>query len=150
MTYLSVPSPVGDLTLFEEDGGLVALDWGSVQGGSETPFLCRVRDQLAEYFAGSRRTFELALAARGSPFQKAVWSALLSIPYGEIVRYGDLATRLGSAPRAVGGACGRNPLPIIVPCHRVVAANGSLGGYSGLDGLDTKRFLLGLEGWTGA
>lgn len=147
MSHLSLKSPIGDLTLFEADDHLVALEWGWVEGSSETPLLIEARRQLDEYFDGERKVFDLPLAPDGSAFQKKVWSALQSIPYGSAVNYGALAMQIGSAPRAVGGACARNPLPVIVPCHRVLTANGSLGGYSGMDGPDTKRFLLTLEGW---
>ncbi len=150
MSYLSLKSPLGDLTLFEEGGKIVALEWGRVDGGTETPLLGEGRNQLEQYFDGERQGFDLPLAPSGSAFQRKVWASLQHIPYGEVRRYGDLAAELGSAARAIGGACARNPLPIIVPCHRVVAAGGSLGGYSGLEGLDTKRFLLTLEGWPGS
>jgi methylated-DNA-[protein]-cysteine S-methyltransferase len=102
--------------------------------------------QLAEYFAGKRRVFSLPLAPRGTPFQRSVWQALRQIPYGETVSYGELARRLGSTSgaRAVGLANGANPLPIIVPCHRVIGADGSLTGFGG--GLTIKRALLALEG----
>jgi methylated-DNA-[protein]-cysteine S-methyltransferase len=106
----------------------------------------QVTRQLAEYFAGTRRVFTLALAPRGTPFQRSVWHALQQIPYGDTVSYGELARRLGSksGARAVGLANGANPLPIIVPCHRVIGADGSLTGFGG--GLDIKRALLALEG----
>jgi methylated-DNA-[protein]-cysteine S-methyltransferase len=149
MPSLTMPSPIGDLTLFEEDGRLVAVDWGAVAEQSETPLLDEARRQLDDYFDGLRRSFDLPLAPQGTPFQRRVWIALADIPYGQTLCYGGLARQLGSAPRAVGTACGRNPLPIVLPCHRVVAANGSLGGYSGMDGVETKRFLLALEGWPG-
>ncbi len=148
MPYVSMKSPIGDLTLFEEDGRIVALDWGWVERGTATPLLTEARNQLDQYFDGERQDFDLPLAPNGSLFQKKVWASLQRIPYGQVRRYGELATELESAPRAVGGACARNPLPIIVPCHRVVGSGGSLGGYSGLEGLDTKRFLLSLEGWS--
>lgn len=143
-------SPVGTLTLFEDQDALVALDWGWVEGGTETPLLEAARQQLEDYFAGQRQDFALPLAPHGTAFQQKVWTAMAAIPYGQTRTYGQLAGLLGTAPRAVGGACGRNPLPIIVPCHRVLAAQGRLGGYSGLDGLESKRFLLTLEGWTAA
>jgi methylated-DNA-[protein]-cysteine S-methyltransferase len=148
MSYYSFKSPVGDLTAFEDEGRLVALEWGWVEGGCQTTILRAAEQQLDDYFDGRRKAFDLPLAPDGSPFQKKIWAALQKIPYGSVSSYGDLARDVGSAPRAVGGACGRNPLPIIVPCHRVLAANGSLGGYSGLDGVQTKLFLLTLEGWT--
>ena len=146
MNYRSMHSPVGELTLFEEDEKLVAVDWGWADGGGETPVLTAARQQIEDYFDGRRRRFDLPLALEGTSFQQMVWAALQRIPYGEVLNYGALAAQLGSAPRPVGGACARNPLPIIVPCHRVVAADGSLGGYSGLNGVDTKRVLLALEG----
>lgn len=104
-----------------------------------------VRTQLAEYFAGTRRSFELPFHLLGSTWQKKVWKALLDIPWGETESYGALAARLGApgAARAVGLANGQNPIPIIIPCHRVIGANGSLTGYGG--GLDTKRWLLAHE-----
>lgn len=146
MPHLSFPSPVGDLTLFEEDGALVALEWGRTEGASETPLLLRAQQQLADYFAGRRQAFDLPLRPLGTAFQKKVWDLLRAIPFGAVQTYGDLASRLTTSPRPVGTACGRNPLPILIPCHRVVAANGALGGYSGYDGVETKKFLLSLEG----
>ncbi|MFI5023472.1 MAG: methylated-DNA--[protein]-cysteine S-methyltransferase [Alphaproteobacteria bacterium] len=144
MPSLSLASPLGTLTLGEEGGALVSLAFGGTRGHDETPLLRQAKTQLLEYFAGRRREFALPLAPEGTPFQQALWQALLAIPYGELSTYGELATALKSAPRAIGGACGRNPIPIIIPCHRVVAA-GSLGGYSGGQGLATKRKLLALE-----
>jgi methylated-DNA-[protein]-cysteine S-methyltransferase len=144
MPSRSLASPLGPLTLVEEGGALVSLAFGGRRGRDETPLLSRARTQLLEYFAGRRREFALPLAPDGTPFQKTLWQALLAIPYGELRTYCELATELESAPRAVGGACGRNPIPIIIPCHRVVAA-GSLGGYSGGRGFATKRKLLALE-----
>ena len=147
MSYLSLHSPIGDLTLFEDDGKLISVDWGWVDGGSETPLLTEALRQLEEYFDGDRQVFDLPMALSGTAFQQRVWQALQTIPYGQALRYGELAEKLGSSPRAVGTACGRNPLPVIIPCHRVVAKDGSLGGYSGLDGIETKRSLLTLEGY---
>jgi methylated-DNA-[protein]-cysteine S-methyltransferase len=105
----------------------------------------QLRDELADYFAGRRHRFTLALAPAGTPFQRRVWQALQTIPYGVTVTYGELAEQLGqpTASRAVGGANGRNPIAVVIPCHRVVAGNG-LGGYTG--GLDLKRWLLSHEG----
>jgi methylated-DNA-[protein]-cysteine S-methyltransferase len=105
----------------------------------------RAEAQLAEYFAGRRRVFDLPLALRGTPFQRAVWTALLDIPYGETASYGELAQLLGkpAASRAVGLANGKNPVSIIVPCHRVIGSTGSLTGYGG--GLERKRYLLDFE-----
>lgn len=148
MTQLSFHSPIGDLTLSEEDGAIVSLDWGwGCQQGS-SPLLKKAQAQLLEYFAGERKEFDLPLAPMGTDFQKKVWKAMRAIAFGKTKSYGEIAARLDSGPRAVGAACGRNPIPILVPCHRVLAANGGLGGYSGDGGADTKRKLLSLEGVT--
>ena len=144
MPQLSLHSPFGDLTVSEENGAIVAVDWGWGRDQTETPLLLRARAALFDYFDGSRRDFDLPLAPAGSPFRTRVWAALREIPYGETRTYGDLAAALGSAERAVGQANGANPIPILIPCHRVVAGNG-LGGYSGGDGPATKRALLALE-----
>ena len=111
----------------------------------ETPLLQEAEEQLNEYFAGVRREFDLPLAAKGTPFQQAVWAQLHKIPYGEVRTYGQLAAALGKpkARRAVGSACHRNPLCIVVPCHRVIGADGSLTGYA--EGLEIKEYLLELE-----
>lgn len=146
MPQLSFHSPIGMLTVSEEDGRIVSIDWGWVGESRETPLLVRARDQLDAYFDGRRTAFDLPLGPAGTLFQRRVWDALMEIPYGETRRYGDVARSLGSAPRAVGTACGRNPIPIVIPCHRVVAGNGGLGGYSGEDGIETKIRLLRLEG----
>ncbi len=146
MPQLSLHSPIGDLTLSEDDGAIVALDWGWGCLQQPTPLLAAAKAQLEAYFDGTRTAFDLPLRPAGTAFQHRVWQAMAAIPFGAVRRYADLAAALGSAPRAVGGACGRNPIPILIPCHRVVAAKGGLGGYSGMDGLDTKKFLLRLEG----
>lgn len=145
MPYLSITSPLGPLTVFENDGAVIAIEFGRAPGGEETALLAAARGQLAAYFDGRLRMFSLPLAPAGSAFRRSVWTALSAIPYGETRTYGDLAAQLGSAARAVGGACGRNPIPIVVPCHRVVGAGGRLTGYSGGEGTDTKRALLALE-----
>lgn len=145
MPQLSLRTPLGDLTLSEEDGAIVSLDWGRVAEQQPTPLLRDAADQLQDYFDGKRRHFQIPLAPHGTPYQRRVWAELQRIPPGETRSYGDMARALASGPRAVGQANGRNPIPIIIPCHRVVGADGSIGGYSGLDGADTKRFLLDLE-----
>jgi len=146
MPYLTCPSPLGALTLFEEDGKIISLDWGAVDGGEETPLLRKAADQLEAYFDGELTQFDVPLDPHGTAFQKKLWRALETIPYGKTLTYGELASRIDSAPRAIGGACGRNPIPILIPCHRVLAAGGKMGGYSGHEGTDTKEFLLRLEG----
>ncbi|RKK02786.1 methylated-DNA--[protein]-cysteine S-methyltransferase [Pseudoroseomonas wenyumeiae] len=145
MPQLSLLTPLGALTLSEDDGAIVALDWGRGRDQQETPLLRAAADQLQDYFDGRRVQFDLPLAPFGSPFRQRVWAALRAIPPGETRGYGDLARELGTAARAIGGANGANPIPIIIPCHRVVGAAGALGGYSGGEGPQTKRFLLELE-----
>ncbi len=153
MPHLSLQSPIGALTVFEDDGAIVSLDWGvaprgPASGGGETGLLRAARDQLIAYFRRELEIFDLPLAPPGTEFQRAVCRAMSGIPYGALRTYGDIAAAVGSAPRAVGGACGRNPIPIIIPCHRVVGAGGAMTGYSGAGGLETKRALLHLEGVT--
>lgn len=146
MPILSFNSPVGPLSIAEEDGAIVSLDWGWPALEESSPLLEKARDQLAAYFDGTGHGFDLPFNPHGTAFQRRVWQRLSKIPYGATATYGDLAMDLDSGPRAIGGACGRNPIPILIPCHRVLGANGSLGGYSGWDGVDTKRALLQLEG----
>ncbi|NHA66894.1 methylated-DNA--[protein]-cysteine S-methyltransferase [Phycicoccus flavus] len=150
---LVVDSPVGPLGLVARDGALseVRFDAGpAVPGPGEEPpdpVLERARDQLAEYFAGERRVFDLPLAPHGTPFRRQVWQALARVPWGTTTTYGALAAGLGLPPgasRAVGAANGANPLPVVLPCHRVVGADGTLTGYAG--GLARKATLLRLEG----
>jgi len=155
LAYKFVESPVGALKLVASDKGLTAILWendnprrvpltGLVEDNKH-PVLLKVERQLEEYFAGSRSAFDLPLDMRGTTFQKDVWEALLAIPYGETRSYGQLAKQLGrpSASRAVGAANGRNPISIVVPCHRVVGSSGKLTGFAG--GLDVKARLLDLE-----
>ena len=149
----TVESPVGQLTLEARDGCLVGLHLEEQRHPFVLPPGSRqddagfddVRAQLDEYFTGERTTFDLPLRLEGTEFQRRVWEALCAIPYGETIDYGELAGRVGNprASRAVGQANGRNPVAIIVPCHRVIAADGTLGGYGG--GLACKTALLGLE-----
>lgn len=145
MPQLSLHTPLGEVTISEDGGDIVALDWGRGRDQEATPLLCQARDQLQAYFDGKRMSFDLPLAPEGSDFQKRVWAALCAIPPGETRSYADIARTIGSAPRAVGGANGANPIPLFIPCHRVIAADGSLGGYSGGDGPATKRYLLDHE-----
>jgi methylated-DNA-[protein]-cysteine S-methyltransferase len=160
--YDIVPSPVGDLLLAAEDAGLTgvcfaphagrygpAADWLPAEraaGSAPASVLAAARAQLDAYFAGERTAFDLPLAPRGTPFQQRVWSALREIAFGETISYLELARRVGDvrAVRAVGGANGRNPIPVIVPCHRVIGADGSLTGFGG--GIERKRWLLRHEG----
>ena len=145
-SWFVFPSPVGFLRLEEENGGIVSLSWRGPP--ARTPYSSAQQDAnlwLEDYFQGHYRPIDFPLRSEGTEFQMQVWQLLVQVPPGEVTSYGDVAKALGTAPRAVGAACRANPLPIIVPCHRVVAANGSLGGYSGGKGLETKRKLLQLE-----
>ncbi|OAN53109.1 methylated-DNA--[protein]-cysteine S-methyltransferase [Magnetospirillum moscoviense] len=148
MTQITTNSPVGPLTIFAHDGAIVAVEWGWPPETDEAPgaLLEEARAQIEAYFDGRLTRFDLPLAPHGTAFQKKVWAAIAAIPFGSARTYGDLARELGTAARALGGACGRNPIPILIPCHRVLGGNGGLGGYSGMDGIDTKRFLLRHEG----
>jgi methylated-DNA-[protein]-cysteine S-methyltransferase len=151
MIRISLDSPLGKLTVEERDGIIVALHWGdraALDGeASPAPILLEAKRQLEEYFAGKRKDFDLKLAASGSDFEQRVWQRMCAIPYGQTLTYGEMAKQVGGGdPRAVGGACGSNPIPIIVPCHRVMAAGGTMGGYSGRGGQETKSKLLALEG----
>jgi methylated-DNA-[protein]-cysteine S-methyltransferase len=141
---VSIGSPIGCLTVTAAADAIVAIRWGDGGDSVGTPLLTEAGRQLAAYFAGRLRHFDLPLAPAGSPFEQQVWAAMREIPYGRTARYGELAMIVGSAPRAIGRACGRNQIPIMIPCHRVVGAGG-IGGYSGGAGLPTKRALLALE-----
>jgi len=141
LPQLSLHTPLGALTISEDDGMVVALDWGWGRDQAETPLLLRARNQIQEYFDGERTSFDLPLAPYGTPYRQRVWAALQAIPYGKTRTYLEVAATAGGVARSVGQANGENPLPILIPCHRVVATHG-LGGYSGGDGIETKRFLL--------
>ena len=147
MAHTSLSSPVGMLSLFKDDCNLVALEWGKTADKQPSPLLEEARRQLNAYFDGTLQDFDLPQALEGTSFQRAVWGQLRRIPFrGRPKTYADIAKAVDNAPRAVGVACGRNPIPIIIPCHRVIAKGGRLGGFSGFAGLETKRRLLRLEG----
>jgi methylated-DNA-[protein]-cysteine S-methyltransferase len=148
MNSLSISSPVGYLVLDESDDAIVAIRWADEKTGNGSPLLAEAARQLDAYFAGKLSDFDLPLRPSGSDFETRVWDAMQDIPYGETRCYGDLAAVTHSAPRAVGRACGRNPIPIVIPCHRVLG-KGWMGGYSGSGGLTTKKALLALEGALG-
>lgn len=142
---LEIESPFGPLCVTEQDGHIVALDWESPSISTVTPLLQQASDQLAEYFASSRKQFDLPLKPAGDDFQQNVCDAMLAIPYGETTTYGAIAKQLDTYGQPVGNACGANTIPIIIPCHRVLGANG-VGGYSGDGGVERKIELLKLEG----
>ena len=144
LPQLSLHTPVGDITVSEDDGAIVALDWGWGRDQEPTPLLVAARAQLQAYFDGDALRFDLPLAPFGTAYRKRVWSALRLIPPGQTNTYAGLAAIAGGSARSVGTAMATNPIPILIPCHRVVASAG-LGGYSGGDGLPTKLFLLDLE-----
>jgi methylated-DNA-[protein]-cysteine S-methyltransferase len=155
MSICYINSPVGRLALEADDDCVTGVRWASpgecavaakTDAATANPVLKEAARQLDRYFGRRLRRFDLPLAAHGTDHQKRVWAMMREIPFGETMTYGGMATALGSGPRAVGTACGRNPLPIIVPCHRVLASGGKNGGYSGGRGLPTKYQLLALEG----
>ena len=147
-------SPVGPLRIVEQDGAITAIEFEPFRAtgrplgerSDDHPVLAQAVEQLAAYFARDLKEFDLPLAPRGSEFQQQVWTQLMLIGYGETASYGQVALRLGrtnAASRAVGLANGRNPIPIVIPCHRVIGASGTLTGYAG--GMERKRLLLDLE-----
>ncbi|MFN3399178.1 MAG: methylated-DNA--[protein]-cysteine S-methyltransferase [Ferrovibrio sp.] len=157
-TYsLTLPSPLGSLTVFATTQAIVKLDWGgrgAKPADIDTPpeaqaLLDEAGRQLAAYFADGKTGFDLPLDPAGTDFQRAVWDFMRAIPAGRTRSYGEAATAVGTGTvdsRAVGSACGANPIPVIIPCHRILAAGGDAGGYSGKGGLETKRWLLRHEG----
>ncbi|TLP58425.1 methylated-DNA--[protein]-cysteine S-methyltransferase [Parasedimentitalea maritima] len=147
MPIASLHTPVGLLSLEEQDGAIVRLSWSS-EGTARTALLDAALDQLQAYFAGELQLFDLPLYVQGSDFQRAVCDAMSAIPFGETLTYGDIARDLGGSAQPVGNACGANPIPVIIPCHRVLGANG-LGGFSGAGGVETKVTLLKHEGAAG-
>jgi methylated-DNA-[protein]-cysteine S-methyltransferase len=145
MPSLTFDSPLGPLTVIERDGAIAELRFGEGVTEDATTLLQAAANQVIEYFAGERKDFDLPFAAPATPFQVAMRQAMLDIPFGLTRTYGDIAKAIGMPPQAVGQGCGQNTIPIIVPCHRVVAAGGKLGGFSGGDGAPTKRWLLAHE-----
>jgi methylated-DNA-[protein]-cysteine S-methyltransferase len=150
MTICYVDSPVGRLAIEADHDAVTGVRWAGpgerTREKAETPVLQEATRQLDRYFARKLKRFDLPLAQKGTDFQKRVWAMMRDIPYGETATYGGMAMALGSGPRPVGMACARNPIPIIVPCHRVLGSGGKEGGFSGGKGLPTKRQLLAIEG----
>ena len=148
MPVALVDSPFGQLAVYEDAGAITRLLWQGVAEGSETVLLVKARAQLGAYFDHQLERFDLPLRVAGSDFQRAVCAAMSAIPFGETRTYGQIADQLGASAQAVGNACGGNPIPIIIPCHRVLGAD-SLGGFSGDGGVETKVALLRHEGAAG-
>ena len=143
---ISYNSPIGNLVITAEDDAIVSLDWEKNTYISNNKVLIESVKQLDEYFKGKRKDFDLPISASGTEFSCKVWKEMMKISYGKVLTYGDIARKLKSHPRAVGMACGKNPIPIFIPCHRVVGQTGALTGYSGGNGVKTKEALLRLEG----
>ncbi|MGN1177590.1 MAG: methylated-DNA--[protein]-cysteine S-methyltransferase [Candidatus Ornithospirochaeta sp.] len=140
---ISFVSLLGPITIFEEGGKIVSLLFSYSEHSDSSPLLEKAKEEIEEYFQGKRKTFDLPLDAKGTEFQKRVWKELLDIRYGETLSYGEIGDRIGTkAYRAIGNACGKNPIPILIPCHRVVGKD-NIGGFS--LGLDLKRKLLDIE-----
>lgn len=146
MAMTTVQTKFGLLGVVEEDGAITRLDWGATNDGPATALLREAAAQLGAYDAGRLQVFDLPLHVNGSEFQRAVCEAMRAIPFGDTRTYGEIAGQLGYSAQAVGGACGGNPIPIIIPCHRVMGANGRLTGFSGAGGVETKVALLRHEG----
>lgn len=144
MPALTIPTQFGPLTLHEHDGAIVRLEWEG-NASDDTPLLHEAARQLRAYDAGELTNFDLPLAVAGSDFQRSVCAQMSAIPFGDTVTYGDIAKALGQSAQAVGTACGGNPIPVIIPCHRVMGAKG-LTGFSGKGGVETKVALLRHEG----
>lgn len=145
MLHRSVQTDLGPFTLTEADGALVALDWGDRGATDSSDLLDRAEAQLLAYAAGTLTAFDLPLAPKGGDLQQAVMAEMRQIPFGETRTYGDIAKTLGVPAQPIGQACGANPIPVIIPCHRVTGAQG-LGGFSGRGGVETKVRLLRHEG----
>lgn len=154
-SIIRMDSPLGRLELLAHGGKIVGIEIekrGRLSHDGEpdklSPVLDKARKQLAEYFAGKRKSFQVPVSLEGTDFQKSVWNAVNDIPFGKVLSYGEVGHETGrpTAGRAVGGAVGANPVPIIIPCHRVLASDGRITGYSGGNGIETKAWLLDHEG----
>jgi methylated-DNA-[protein]-cysteine S-methyltransferase len=145
----SIDSPVGPISVYAQNGEIIYLRMTqpAQPNHGTSPVVSRALDQLAEYFAGERKHFDIPVRAHGTQFQRAVWQQIAAVPFGQTISYADIARKIGKplAARAVGGAVGANPHAIIVPCHRVLGASGRITGFSGGEGIPTKRWLLNHE-----
>ncbi len=148
MIRATIDTPTGPVTVEETGGAITGLTWGRGDGGGTSPLLAEAADQLAAYFDRRLTVFDLPLAPAGGAFQQGFLAILRAIPYGQTRSYGEIARQMGAPARAIGQACGANPIPILIPCHRVLGASG-LGGFSGGVGVETKVALLRLEGAAG-
>lgn len=147
MSFICFKTFIGNLYITEKNGFISNISNTPQKDDVflESCLLIKAKEQILEYFAKQRTTFNLPLNPLGSSFQILVWDQLKKIPYGQTVSYADIAKKINSSPRAIGMACSKNPLPLVVPCHRVIAKNGSLGGFSGFDGVNSKQTLIAFE-----
>ena len=143
---ITVHSPIGILTIFGNSKHIFSLQWNKKSLFSSNPLLNETAKQLKAYFENQLQVFSIPLSPHGTVFQKSVWTRITTIPFGYTKTYGSLAKNLSSSARAIGQACGRNPIPIIIPCHRIIGYRNILTGYSGNGGINTKHRLLSLEG----
>ncbi len=144
MPQLSLRTPIGALTISEEDDHVISVDWGWGRDQTRSLLLVEAKAQIDAYLDGELTAFDLPLNPGGTPYQRRVWQAIMTIPFGRTQAYGSIARSVGGSPRAVGQANARNRLPILIPCHRVVGSSG-VGGYSGGEGVTVKEFLLSHE-----
>ncbi len=149
MAMITVDTQFGTLGLEEQDGAIVRVVWDGADDAPESPLLQEAAAQMRAYDGGHLQRFDLPLRVAGSAFQQAVCAQMSAIPFGETRTYGDIASALGQSAQSVGGACGGNPIPVIIPCHRVMGAGGRLTGFSGAGGVETKVALLVHEGAAG-
>lgn len=153
MGQSSITTPVGTLTLSSNGRAITRVTWfraGDDVGNADSdPILEAAKAEIDRYFSGRLTEFQTPVHLEGSPLQLSVWQAMRTIPFGQVLTYGDVAKAVGSEPQAVGTACGQNPIPVIVPCHRIVGAGGNLTGFSGGNGIETKAYLLDLESGQG-
>lgn len=153
MGQSSITTPVGTLTLSSNGRAITRVTWfraGDDVGNADSdPILEAAKAEIDQYFSGRLTEFQTPVHLEGSPLQLSVWQAMRTIPFGQVLTYGDVAKAVGSEPQAVGTACGQNPIPVIVPCHRIVGAGGKLTGFSGGNGIETKAYLLDLESGQG-
>ena len=145
MPRLTINTPVGLLTIVEKGCAIKKICWSTSQKNEKTKLLLRAKKELENYFGGKLTRFTVPINPYGTSFQRKVWNSMAEIPFGKTATYGQIASTLHTSPRAVGNACSKNPLPIIIPCHRVIGGNGALNGYTGGKGLKTKLLLINHE-----